>query len=200
MGGYSFNAGFLKSTEILLLHFLQDLQEYQSGPLLVHSDNVSARQKAYVRRHDQHRTNIYAFGVDYRKERGGCGVKLTTWRMAAVFWMVLIFIFSSIPSVFLGPAALPIDILKKVFHVIIFGILSVLYLLALKPGIPLSDFRYRTFFLSFFLTVLYALSDEYHQAFTPGRHSSLYDVIVDAGGAVVFLSSLYFIRNRKYIT
>jgi len=37
--------------------------------------------------------------------------------------------------------------------------------------------------LAFFLTALYALSDEFHQAFVPGRDTSLLDVGCDLVGA-----------------
>jgi len=143
---------------------------------------------------------IFTFPLTLSEIRVVVGVKLVTWRMATVLWMVVIFILSSIPSMYLGPDALPMDILKKVLHFIIFGILSVLYLIALKPRIQRSAFTARTFYISFVFTVIYAISDEYHQAFSSGRHSSLYDVIIDAGGAIVFLSSLYIVRKRKAVT
>jgi len=38
------------------------------------------------------------------------------------------------------------------------------------------------------LAVLYALTDEFHQSFVPGRHPSLLDVLVfDAAGAAIAL-------------
>lgn len=37
------------------------------------------------------------------------------------------------------------------------------------------------------LSVLYALSDEYHQTFVPGRNGTFVDLLIDASGALVGL-------------
>jgi hypothetical protein len=37
--------------------------------------------------------------------------------------------------------------------------------------------------LAFVLTVLYAVSDEYHQTFVPGRNGTPADALIDAAGA-----------------
>ena len=39
-------------------------------------------------------------------------------------------------------------------------------------------------FLAFFITVLYAITDEFHQGITPGRTPLIQDVFIDALGAV----------------
>ena len=44
--------------------------------------------------------------------------------------------------------------------------------------------------LAFILTVLYAASDEFHQSFTPSRHPSPWDVLIDAAGAATALALL----------
>ena len=49
--------------------------------------------------------------------------------------------------------------------------------------------------LAFILTVLYAASDEFHQSFTPNRHPSLWDVLIDAAGATTALGLLSFRRR-----
>jgi VanZ family protein len=41
--------------------------------------------------------------------------------------------------------------------------------------------------LAFILTVLYAISDEWHQFYVPGRYSDVRDVMVDALGALAAL-------------
>jgi VanZ family protein len=46
--------------------------------------------------------------------------------------------------------------------------------------------------LAFILTVLYAASDEFHQSFTPERHPSPWDVLIDAAGATAALGLLSF--------
>jgi len=49
------------------------------------------------------------------------------------------------------------------------------------------------------LSVLYAVTDELHQAFVPNRQSSVVDVLIDSSGAVLGLILLWgFGRWRKY--
>jgi VanZ family protein len=121
--------------------------------------------------------------------------------VCTVVWMCLIYYFSSIPGNELGPDMLIINLLKKTGHFIIFGVLAVLYFTTVKGKKTLSDTGNVLFLLSLLLTVLYAVGDEYHQLFTPGRHSSGYDVIIDACGALTVLGSLYVMKIRtKQVT
>ena len=48
--------------------------------------------------------------------------------------------------------------------------------------------------LALIVAVLYAASDELHQAFVPGRSSSIVDVWIDAGGALMALLAVAMIR------
>ena len=112
-------------------------------------------------------------------------------------WMYLIFYLSSIPGDQLGPDTLVINIIKKSGHYIIFGVLASLYLYALKGRKSLFETQDVLFLLSLFLVFLYAVSDEYHQSFTPGRHSSGTDVFIDVCGAFTILVILYVIKTRK---
>ena len=41
------------------------------------------------------------------------------------------------------------------------------------------------------LTVLYAISDEYHQSFIPGRTATVRDIIIDIAGVVFAFISLW---------
>ena len=45
--------------------------------------------------------------------------------------------------------------------------------------------------LAYGLTVIYAVSDEIHQAFVPGRSAQLSDVCIDACGAAIGLSLIH---------
>jgi VanZ family protein len=124
-------------------------------------------------------------------------MKTALFGLCSVAWMVLIFYLSSIPGNELGPDILIINLIKKTGHFIIFSILAVLYLSTLKGRKALVDTGNHLFLLSLFLAVLYAISDEYHQSFTPGRHSSGYDVIIDACGALTVLGLLYTLKLRR---
>jgi VanZ family protein len=124
-------------------------------------------------------------------------MKTALFALCSVVWMFLIFYLSSIPGDELGPDILIINLLKKTGHFIIFGVLAVLYFTTFQGRKTLVDTGSILFLLSLFLTVLYAVSDEYHQSFTPGRHSSGYDVIIDACGAVTVLGLLYTLKIRR---
>jgi VanZ family protein len=51
--------------------------------------------------------------------------------------------------------------------------------------------------LAWLLTALYAVADEWHQSFVPGRHADWRDVAVDIAGATFALAALAFIRRRR---
>jgi VanZ family protein len=117
--------------------------------------------------------------------------------MCSIVWMSLIFYMSSIPGNQLGPDTLAVNMLKKSGHAFIFGVLAALYLYALKGRKSLLKTQSTLYLLSLFLTILYAFSDEYHQSFTPGRHSSGKDVFIDVCGALTVLVILHILKTRK---
>jgi len=50
------------------------------------------------------------------------------------------------------------------------------------------DFRGERRWLAWFLAVLYAVTDEFHQSFVPGRHPAVFDVLVyDNIGSLISL-------------
>ena len=118
----------------------------------------------------------------------------------SVIWMLVIFIFSSLSGDQLGPDTSIVNGIKKIGHGVIFGVLAGLYLWTFKGKRTLAETNISVFALSFILTVLYAVTDEYHQTFTPGRHAAVRDVVIDAAGAIICLGTLYLIRakGKKY--
>ena len=101
---------------------------------------------------------------------------LTHW-LPVVLWAAVIFTLSSIPHLGtdLGTADL---ILRKCAHATEYAILAVLLVRALdREGPALA------------LGVLYACSDELHQAFVRGRHASPIDVAIDTLGLLVGLAA-----------
>lgn len=84
-----------------------------------------------------------------------------------------------------------INVIKKSGHTVIFGVLAAFYLYAIKGRKSLLEAQDAFFVLSLFLTLLYSISDEYHQSFDPGRHSSEKDVCIDFCGALTVLVILY---------
>lgn len=112
-------------------------------------------------------------------------------------WMGLIFYASSLPGSATGPDTLLWVFLLKTLHFINFGILALLVLANLKGDRPLAEIRFPVFIISLFLTILYAMSDEYHQKFSPGRHASIKDVVIDTMGATVFLGTSLLLGRKK---
>ena len=69
-----------------------------------------------------------------------------------------------------------------IYHVIEYMILSLLLYRALK----ISSKNPQT--LAILITILYAITDELHQYFVPGRIPSIFDVSVDTFGAIAMQS------------
>ncbi|HEX8888062.1 MAG TPA: VanZ family protein [Pyrinomonadaceae bacterium] len=59
-----------------------------------------------------------------------------------------------------------------------------------------DQLRRRWFFISLALVIIYALTDEYHQSFVPGRTSSIYDSLIDTSGGLTMLL-LYMLWRKK---
>jgi len=93
--------------------------------------------------------------------------------------MGLIFALSSVPSLRVAPDSMVDYIVRKVGHMLVFGVLAVL-IVAAWPG-------RRSKIAALVLTIAYAVSDETHQAFVPGRHADPLDVGFDTAGALLAL-------------
>lgn len=99
--------------------------------------------------------------------------------LPSLLWMIVIFIFSNQPINKPGVNFSWLDfILKKTAH---FGEYTILYLLIFKSMGKKSIIK------PLILTVLYALTDEWHQTFIIGREGTLRDVGFDAFGATLGL-------------
>ena len=97
---------------------------------------------------------------------------LRLWLPVAL-WAALIFAFSAIPS--LGTGLGPWDLaLRKLAHAAEYAVLGALLVRALRRPLP-----------AWGLAVLYAVTDELHQTFVPGRRGAPLDVAIDAAGAAI---------------
>ncbi len=84
-------------------------------------------------------------------------------------------------------------ILKKLAHFSEYFILNFLISRALIKTTNLS--LKKSLVLAFVVSVLYAVSDEYHQSFVPGREPRIRDIIIDSFGALTASSYLGY-RNH----
>ncbi len=86
-------------------------------------------------------------------------------------------------------------ILRKNAHFFSYLILAILVANALKSS-GLNG--YRLMALAILICVIYAISDEFHQLFVPGRGGQIKDVIIDSVGALVGILIYNFRRTRDY--
>jgi len=77
-------------------------------------------------------------------------------------------------------------LIKKSAHMAGFGLLALAY----RLGMNRSDYAGRW---AWGLAVLYAITDEWHQSYVPGRGASALDVGIDAAGAWI---ALWPLRNK----
>ncbi|MBJ7332972.1 MAG: VanZ family protein [Solirubrobacteraceae bacterium] len=79
-------------------------------------------------------------------------------------------------------------VLRKLGHMTVFGTLF----LALWWAMPRQPVA------SAAITVLYAVSDEWHQSFTAGRHGTPVDVLIDATGVLIaYVLYMRFTRRPR---
>ncbi len=81
---------------------------------------------------------------------------------------------------------------RKTAHFMIFGSLSMTYFYGFYKNQAQNPF-----FFAFLLSFFYAVSDEFHQYFVPGRSAEWKDVFIDCFGACVFLFSLRVVLYLK---
>ncbi len=108
---------------------------------------------------------------------------LSLW-LPVILWMGFIFALSAQPKIQLSPEPFWDLTIKKTGHFDLYFVLSILLQRALSGGIRefLNTSR-RTFILATLISTLYAISDETHQMFVPGRGPSALDVGIDVAGA-----------------
>ena len=109
--------------------------------------------------------------------------------LPVVAWMVLIFYLSAQPDL-PTPAIDWLDlVISSTAHLFLFGVLALLWARALGQ----QRFAWP---VALAVVLLYALSDEFHQAFVPGRHPDPWDLACDALGAVLGLGVWIWLQRR----
>lgn len=134
--------------------------------------------------------------------------KLIKWLML-LLWMLVIFLFSSqphsgeatksiieniIPNIKTNSLLDMINfIVRKSAHVTEYFILALLTISLLKEYTK----KERTILLSSIIfCFIYAMTDEYHQSFVPGRSSLFRDVLIDTSGSLIALLGYYFYLKK----
>ena len=109
--------------------------------------------------------------------------------LPAVATMVVIFMLSSLQSSQVPNFGLLDSLVKHGGHFLGYALLGATYSYAL----PRRFSAIAKGVLAIILALLYALSDEFHQSFVPGRNPSWFDIFVDLLGAstAAFLMARY---------
>ncbi len=102
--------------------------------------------------------------------------------LPVICWAGLIFFLSSLPNLRTNFEALWDTILRKAAHLTEYGIL---FLLLSRP-------MNKSLKWAVILCFIYALSDEFHQSFIPGREMALADICFDSAGVLTG-----YLANKK---
>lgn len=122
------------------------------------------------------------------------GIAFLRW-IPVLAWMGWIFWLSS-QEALPPPPGLSYSIAAIAGHLILYAILTALLLLALGSSRALDR---KTVAIAALASFGYALSDEYHQSFVPGRDASLFDLFVDATG-IAFTLTVWALGWKRFAT
>jgi VanZ family protein len=116
--------------------------------------------------------------------------RFLVFKLPALTYMGLIFYMSS------GPLNSPTlnSIPDYYLHSAAFSLLSVLVLWAWNEGLSPRKLP-GSYIFPVLITVLYGISDEFHQSFVPGRYSEVKDVASDAAGALLGIAIAIALRR-----
>ncbi len=109
-----------------------------------------------------------------------CNLKVfVKYWLPPIIYALIIFILSSRPSPRLGPEIPHID---KISHTLIYFIFAILMWRALYHASP-AFFQKRAIWFALIFTILFGVSDEWHQFFVSFRHADVFDLLFDSIGA-----------------
>jgi hypothetical protein len=123
-------------------------------------------------------------------ERRGHGSGWKPW-LAVLFYAGFIF---SLSGNSMTNVSLPFS--ADYFHPVEYATFALLICLVAFATFRRTGLQW-VFFLVLTIGILYALSDEFHQAFVPGRYSSFSDIVLDSAGLLTGCAS--FLAIRKYV-
>lgn len=84
------------------------------------------------------------------------------------------------------------EVMSSGAHAGVFAVLALLWM-------RIVGHHPRGWLLAFSLTGLYALSDEFHQSFVPGRHPDPWDLLCDGAGAALALGLWAWFQSGRLL-
>jgi VanZ family protein len=115
--------------------------------------------------------------------------------LPAIFWALLIFAVSSIPSLKVTNDSWLQNLINNCGHFTEYAIFTYLIFRPLRFHHHLQGLK--LYSLNFSLVVLYAASDEFHQHFVPGRMMDPHDLLLDALGSLTTIIVLSLVTRRR---
>ena len=109
--------------------------------------------------------------------------------LPVIAWAVVIFSFSNYPTTRASEIHWQDFIVKKTAHIVEYAILTTLLYRALLGG---KISKIKAGYVSIAIAIIYAITDEFHQSFVPGREATLRDVLFDTLGSV---AAIYYIQH-----
>ncbi len=112
-------------------------------------------------------------------------------------WLVKVFsnVFNrDMSDVQIAESAQVLDpIIRKFAHMTEYTLLSVSLVFGFVKGTKFRD--YRIYVIPGVVSLLYAITDEVHQLFVPGRSGELRDVLIDCIGAMIGILLVYLLNS-----
>lgn len=111
-----------------------------------------------------------------------------------ILWMIVIFCFSAHPHSDVVTKQIFHDLnycARKLAHMSEFGFLYFLCFRAVSMSQTDGNHPIRVDLVAFLICILYAISDEWHQSFVPGRSAQITDVLIDGIGIMITFSILH---------
>ena len=118
-------------------------------------------------------------------------VQFLKYWLPPIIYAALIFYLSSRSSIDLGPDIPHID---KLYHALIYSVFAVLLWRAFYYASP-APFKKRAILFALILTILFGISDEWHQSHVAFRHADVFDLLFDSIGAILALLSVSWWNN-----
>ncbi len=120
------------------------------------------------------------------------------WWLLPLGWMALIWTLSAQPELLVLVSSQLRDMLAWVAHFSEFAALAAFLWLALRKSTGLS--AQTRLAAAFFGAALFAVTDELHQAFVPGRTPDVRDLVVDLAGILVALALIRWLAARRKLS
>ena len=117
------------------------------------------------------------------------------WWLLPLGWMALIWTLSAQPELLVVVSSRLRDMLAWVAHFSEFAVLAVFLWLATRKTIAIDE--QAVLGVAFFGTALFAVVDELHQVFVPGRTPDVRDLLVDLAGILLALAVIRWLAARQ---